>query len=372
VIPLPLAPASTPVREHPHDTVSRLLDVSTIYLEPGVRDHLRGEQILARFPDAERIEVESHWRIPGLFGNEGNVERWTRIKRTVLVLGVKKSLRIEPNGRSTDFLAPSTSNGCAMACAYCYVPRNKGYANPITVFVNIDETMASIGRHAANLGPKTEPNQVDPSLWVYDIGVNSDCSVDAALSDNVHDLVELFRTLPNAKGSFATKWVNPDLLAVDPARKMRIRFSLMPAETGKRLDVRTSPMRERIAAMAPFFDAGWEVQINFSPVVIFDGWLERYTELFREIDDTIPARVKEQLACEVIFLTHNERLHEVNLGWHPTAEDLLWTPETQEAKISQGGGRNIRYRHGYKGRMVRQFLELLERELPYCRVRYAF
>lgn len=272
----------------------------------------------------------------------------------------------------TDFLAPSTSNGCAMACAYCYVPRNKGYANPITVFVNTDEVVAAIRRHAGRLGPKLEPDQVDATHWVYDIGVNSDCSVDAAVSDNVRDLVELFRTLPNAKGSFATKFVNPALLDYDPQGKMRIRFSLMPAETGRVLDVRTTPMHERIAAMEPFHDAGWEVQINFSPVVIGDHWLERYDELFTEIDDTIPARVKARLACEVIFLTHNVGLHDVNLRWHPTAEDLLWTPGNQEAKVSQRGGRNIRYRRGYKGRKVRQFLEVLERRLPYMRVRYAF
>ncbi len=354
------------------DPAARLLDVSTIYFEPAVVGYPRGIEILDRYPNAKRLEVESHWRIPGLFGNEGNVDRWNEIKRTVLVLGVKKSVRIEPNGRSTDFLAPSTANGCAMACAYCYVPRNKGYANPISVFVNIDDIVGSIRRHAGRQGTKPEPNQVDPTLWAYDIGVNSDCSVDAALSDNVRDLVELFKGLPNAKGSFATKWVNPALLDYDPQRKMRIRFSVMPEALGRLLDVRTSPMPERIAAMAPFHDAGWEVQLNFSPVVITDDWLDRYDELFREIDDTIPERVKRDLACEVIFLTHNERLHEVNLGWHPTAEDYLWTPANQEAKVSQGGGHNVRYRTGYKGRMVRSFLELLERRMPYCRVRYAF
>ena len=371
-VSLTLTEAAPAVSRIPAGSIERLLDVSTIYHEPAALAHPRGRQIHAQFPDADLVEVESHWRIPGLFGNEGNVHRWNEIKRTVLVLGVKKSVAITANGRSTDFLAPSTANGCAMSCAYCYVPRNKGYANPISLFVNIDQITRAISRHARRLGPKAEPNQVDPSAWVYDIGVNSDCSVDAALSDNVRDLVELFRALPNAKGSFATKFVNPALLDYDPQRKMRIRFSLMPAETGRLLDVRTTPMRERIAAMTPFFDAGWEVQINFSPVVITQDWQERYDELFREIDDTLPARVKSQLACEVIFLTHNERLHEVNLGWHPTAEDLLWTPENQEAKVSQGGGHNIRYRHGYKGRMVRRFLEQLAARLPYCRVRYAF
>ena len=361
-----------PAPGRPANPALRLLDVSTIYFEPAVLEHRRGVEILERYPAATRIEVASHWRIPGLFGNEGNVERWNQIKRTVLVLGLKKSVRIEPNGRSTDFLAPSTANGCAMACAYCYVPRNKGYANPISLFVNIEDILASIRRHAGRQGTKAVPNQVDPDLWAYDIGVNSDCSVDAALSDNVRDLVDLFKTLPNAKGSFATKFVNPALLEYDPQRKTRIRFSLMPEGIGRLLDVRTSPMRERIAAMAPFHDAGWEVQLNFSPVIITEDWLERYDELFREIDDTIPQRVKRELACEVIFLTHNDRLHEVNLGWHPTAEDYLWTPANQEAKVSQGGGHNVRYRTGYKGRMVRSFLELLERRMPYCRVRYAF
>lgn len=29
------------------------------------------------------------------------------------------------------------------------------------------------------------------------------------------------------------------------------------------------------------------------------------------------------------MLTHDEDLHQVNLGWHPRAEDLLWQPELQ-------------------------------------------
>jgi DNA repair photolyase len=166
--------------------------------------------------------------------------------------------------------------------------------------------------------------------------------------------------------------VNPDLLGYDPQGKTRIRFSLMPADIARVVDVRTSPMAERIAAIDPFLDAGYEVHINLSPVIIRDGWLEAYERLFEEIDDTISERAKAQLAAEVIFLTHNERLHEVNLGWHPKAESLLWTPENQEAKVSQRGGRNVRYKSGYKGRQVAAFLELLERRMPYCRVRYAF
>jgi spore photoproduct lyase len=349
-----------------------LLDITTIYLEPAVREYTRGEEILARFPEAERIEVPSHWRIPGLHGNEGNVASWNRIKGSTLVLGVKKGMQFVPNGRSSDFLPPSIANGCAMACAYCYVPRNKGFANPITTFVNIDQISRAIERHAAKQGMKLDPSQTDPRHWVYDIGVNSDCSVDAAISDNVRDLVALFRELPNAKATFATKWVNDELLDYDPQRKTRVRFSLMPDDKARLLDVRTSPIDDRIAAIDRFVEAGYEVHLNFSPVVHYEGWETDYEALFRKVDARISPAAKSQLKAEVIFLTHNERLHEVNLGWHPRAEELLWTPQTQERKVSQMGGHNVRYRGGFKGSLVSAFTDLLSRRLPYCEVRYAF
>ena len=182
----------------------RLLDVRRLWAEPAALDTDRGRQVRSRFPDAEVIEVASHWQIPELHGNEGNLQRWVRVKSEDLVVGTKKSIATRVNGRSADFIAPSTSNGCAMACVYCYVPRRKGYANPITVFTNIEAILAHLRRHVAKQGVKPEPNQCDPAAWVYDLGENSDCSVDALVSENVTDLITAFRQMPTAKASFAT------------------------------------------------------------------------------------------------------------------------------------------------------------------------
>ena len=96
--------------------------------------------------------------------------------------------------------------------------------------------------------------------------------MDASICDNVRDLVGLFGHLPNAKGSFATKFVNRDLLSYDPQGKTRIRFSLMPEKVAKVVDVRTSPIAERIAAVNDFVQAGYEVHLNFSPVIVYEGW----------------------------------------------------------------------------------------------------
>ncbi|MFC4071545.1 spore photoproduct lyase family protein [Actinoplanes subglobosus] len=352
--------------------MGELLDIRRIYVEPAAALLPRGREILLRWPAATIVEVESHQRIPELFGDETNVRRWVRIKQEALVVGVKKTMTARPNGRSADFIAPSTANGCAMACAYCYVPRHKGYSNPITVFANIERVVAYLQRHATRQGAKPEPNECDPVSWVYDIGENSDCSVDARVSDNVRDLVELFRWLPNAKASFATKHVNRDLLEWDPQGRTRIRFSLMPPADAKVLDIRTSTVAERIAAIDDFVAAGYEVHVNLSPVVVRDGWLDDWRDLLDQLDAGIGPEARRQLAAEIIFLTHNRGLHEVNLGWHPRAEDLIWRPELQQVKRSQNGDLNVRYRTGAKGAYVRALTGLIAERTPYLRVRYAF
>ncbi len=81
----------------PVTPIERLLQVETIYVEPAAAALPRGQEVLDRFPAAALIEVPSHWQIPGLHGNEGNVADWNRIKRTQLVLGTLKAPRIRPN-----------------------------------------------------------------------------------------------------------------------------------------------------------------------------------------------------------------------------------------------------------------------------------
>ena len=114
------------------------------------------------------------------------------------------------------------------------------------------------------------------------------------------------------------------------------------------------------------------MHLNFSPVIVQEGWLDGWARLFDQIDAGIGEAAKRQLACEVIMLTHNPELHEVNLGWHPRGEELIWRPDIQEAKRSESGQANVRYRTGWKGRWVTQLTDLMAERLPYCRVRYAF
>lgn len=64
-----------------------LLAVRTIYAEPAALALPRGQQVVARWPGADVVEVPSAQRIPGLHDDAASVQRWVRTKTEVLAQG---------------------------------------------------------------------------------------------------------------------------------------------------------------------------------------------------------------------------------------------------------------------------------------------
>lgn len=170
--------------------------------------------------------------------------------------------------------------------------------------------------------------------------------------------------------SFATKYVNPKLTEYNSEGKVRIRFSLMPQDLSTRLEPNTSKIIDRIKAIDAFVDAGYDVHVNFSPVVLYKNWLQDYELLFHMLNDYVD--YKSVVKAEVIFLTHNKSKHEYNLKHNLPGEEVLWVPKLQENKISQYGGMNIRYKHDLKASFIMQFKQLHDKIIPWNTIRYIF
>ncbi|WP_207434580.1 spore photoproduct lyase family protein [Sabulibacter ruber] len=337
---------------------------STILYTPDALNE-RGKRALLTYPEAIQQEIKQHNRLPELEGNH------YQVKSNVLVLGRLKTLVCRESGRSSDFIAPSLANGCMGACAYCYVDRNKA-VNPITLFTNTEEILLAVDKHVQQQAWPKVPNQTHAQFYTYDIGCNSDVSVDASISDSVETAVHFFREHPKAFATFATKFVNPQMLTYDPQGKTRIRFSLLPRKVSKLVDVRTDSLEKRLAAINDFYQAGYDVHVNFSPVIVYEGWLDDYRELFEQLNEVVHPNLKKQMDCEVIFLTHNQWQHNINLSINPKAEDLIWAPEIQESKKSQFGGINIRYQYQLKAGWINDFRKLQQEVIPWCTIRYIF
>jgi spore photoproduct lyase len=233
---------------------------------------------------------------------------------------------------------------------------------------SVTNILTEINSHAL-FADVSKPNQTHEKFITYDIS----CNEDFALHAKYHDWKRIFKFFKESEmimGSFATKYVNYKLLDFNSEKKVRIRFSLMPQVYSDVLELNTSSIEERIKAIDQFTAAGYDVHINFSPVIVTQGWLHNYKVLFEQVNRYV--HNKDEVKAEVIFLTHNEDKHLYNVSQKLPGEHLLWSPSTQENKVSQYGGENIRYKHDLKSGYIKEWTELHDQIIPWNTIRYIF
>lgn len=279
---------------------------------------------------------------------------------------VRKTFDIRPSGRSTDFISPSFGYGCLYNCSYCYMKRHQ--PEGLTVATNINDILTSINNHCT-FAVVDKPNQTHQEYITYDISCNEDFALHLRYYPWEY-IFGFFKEHPRAMASFATKYVNEKLLTYNPEGKVRVRFSLMPQHYADLLEPETSSILNRIKAIDRFIEAGYDVHINFSPVIVHDRWLNHYEYLFKQVEEHV--KHKSLVKAEVIFLTHNQDKHKRNLIYGTKGEHLLWQPEIQENKISQYGGENIRYEHKQKAVFIREWTALHDSIIPWNTIRYIF
>lgn len=283
-----------------------------------------------------------------------------------------KNLQIKFSGRSSDYIAPSFATGCLLECLYCYMKRNTPHG--ITFYDNVDEILQAIDKHSkalVNKGLTDKPNQTDEKYITYDIS----CNEDFALHLPHHQWEKIFTFFKQhryAKATLATKIIPKKLLSYNPNGKVRIRFSLMPQRLSNLLEPKSALIIERVLAINKFIEAGYDVHINYSPVVLYVGWEKDYVELFKLVDTVVRNEYKSKVKAEVIFLTHNTLKHFHNLGIDAKAEQLLYVPHLQEEKVSQYGGTNLRYKLELKQQEIEKFKTMHKQVISWNTIRYIF
>lgn len=251
----------------------------------------------------------------------------------------------------------------------CYMRDNKPFG--LDIPKNMDDILQSVKNHSDSLAWPKDPDQTHEKYWTYDLS----CSEDLALHLKYHDfdtIFDFFVNEPKIMGSFATKFVNKNLLKYNPKGKIRIRFSLMPQEYSTILEPKTSLIIDRIKAINLFIEAGWDVHINLSPIIAKKGSSELYAELFELLNEHVKDKYKPSVKSECIFLTYSKKSYDRNLIENPEANDLCWFPEHQENKNSTYGKNRIRYKWQTKNTLVKLFTDLHKKHIPWSEIRYIF
>ena len=370
---------------------------STLFIHKDCLNSPLAQRLKASNPEHKVVSITTNTQIMKADYNLISInpkDRFKQKKRFIGLLKREAKWNIDCNGRSTDFL-PSLmmEQGCfKFGCSYCYTERN--YPNN---FLKIYNDLFSV----VNLAQRIDTNQEEMERKFFaetkkrfersrdakhnpfitiDLGCDSDAvtSNSITVSKDYHGHIvdamnQIAESTSSIMTSFATKSaeIDPFIAGCNNPRKHRIRLSLSPEHHRQVLEQNTSKTMDRLLAVNKLVDAGFEVHINLSPIVVTENFVAEYTELLSLIDSTLTSKAKQQLAYEIIFLTHSEKMFEPMKQSVPKAHDMMvngplkLVPKWNKPNV-------LSYSRQDKNQLKSIMNNLIAKITPYSRIRYMF
>ena len=299
-----------------------------VYAEKGCTGYQLGRELIDKYSamGIDIIEIDNHNKIPEL--RERPNSDFSRMKN-YLVLGIRKSLTHQKNNKTSDFLVPYTSSGCAAICLYCYLVCTYYTSAYLRVFVNREEMMDKLKR-AADKYPGS----------IFEIGSNSDLVLENTVSGNLEWTIKQFAAVDNARITLPTKFSMVDpLLELPHGHNVTIRMSLNPQEIISHVEFGTSKLLDRIEALNKLYTAGYDTGILVAPIIMADGYRQMYENLFAVMAEKLLPGIKSSVALELIYMTYGMVTKSINEEAFPGA----WNLYDKESMAFCG-----RSRYGYK------------------------
>lgn len=272
---------------------------------------------------------------------------------------ITKTLVTKDNNNSANCIAPNLIYGCFGGCvsSYCYMSRYNG--NRVFVNTNVEDIFQSVVDWEKDF--IKIPDQQDPVYTMVDISCNTDLVLmQKHLPEPLIDYLKRYDDHPRLNSTMATKY--PGLLKLDVRhfnKAPRVRVSLMPQEYSDILEPKMSSISSRILDINRLKDLGWEVHCNYSPLIFYPGWKDKYDKLFAEVK----ANAGEN-KCEVIALTNHKNQM---IRSSPEARELM--KYSSEIKNKQG---IKRYPLMHKSRLLNEFKEIYSQYFNLDTIRYIF
>jgi spore photoproduct lyase len=270
-----------------------------------------------------------------------------------------KTLITKDNNNSANCIAPNLIYGCFGGCVdtYCYMSRYNGHR--VFVNKNVDEIFNSVLKWEENF--TKVPDQQDPVYTMVDIACNTDLVLmQKHMPEQLIDYLKRYDDHPRLNSTMATKY--PKLLKLDVSnfnKFPRVRVSLMPQKYSNILEPKMQDIKSRIHDINRLKLLGWEVHINYSPLIFYPGWQDEYEKLFRMV-----SKIAGENKCEVIALTnHANQMNKAS----DKAKDLM--KRSYEVKNKSG---IMRYPIEHKTRLIQEFKDIYSKYFNLDTIRYIF
>lgn len=319
-----------------------IFEPKEIYYEKNIFSYELGKHLYEKYKDIPWVEIENHNNIPQ-FRKSPNSD-FSKLKKN-LIIGVRKTHKFVPNYKTSDFLVPYTSSGCAASCLYCYLVCHYNKCSYLRVFVNREEMMEKI----------IKTSYKNEKELTFEIGSNSDLVLENTVTENLPWTIETFAKEGRGFLTLPTKFdmVDP-ILEIDHKSKTIIRMSVNPEEIIKKVEFRTSPLLNRIDAINMLCDANYPVGLLIAPIIIIENWKERYKKLLQTLYENLSSKVKKEMFIEVIFMTYSFIHKAINNEAFPKAIELY------DKDLMTGRGRG---KYSYRNSLKNEGAEFLRTEI---------
>ena len=282
----------------------------SIYFEPNIIKYELGKQLMNKYKDVPKFEIENHNNIEEM-RNKPNKE-FANMKKN-LIIGVRKTHKFIENHKTSDFLVPYTSSGCIASCLYCYLVCNYNKCSYLRLFVNREQMLDKIIKTA---------EESDKNLN-FEIGSNSDLILENTITNNLEWTIENFRKTKKGTLTFPTKFDMVDnILNLNHEGKVTIRMSMNPEEIINRVELGTSRLENRIEAINKLAEADYNIGILIAPVIFVENWKELYLNLIQMLSSELSSKVKKKVSFEIIFMTYSYVHNKINEEAFPNAINL--------------------------------------------------
>lgn len=281
-----------------------------IYFEKDIENYQLGKELLEKYKDIPKVEIENHNAIEEMRKKEN--KEFNDMKRN-LIIGIRKTHKFVENHKVSDFLVPYTSSGCIASCMYCYLVCNYNKCAYLRLFVNREKMLDKIIKVS---------NEAEKNL-TFEIGSNSDLILENTITNNLEWTIENFKNSNKGLLTFPTKFDMVDnILNLDHQGKIIIRMSFNPEEIINKVEFGTSRLKGRIEAINKLKEAGYKVGILIAPVIFVDNWKKLYLELIERLSNELSEKVKKDVFFEIIFMTYSYVHIKINEEAFPKAITL--------------------------------------------------
>ena len=262
-----------------------------VYIEPGALEYPLGVKLKDKFENMglEIRQTTSHNQVRNIPG-ENDFQKYRNAKST-LVVGVRKTLKFDTSKPSAEYAIP-LATGCMGHCQYCYLQTTMGSKPYIRTYVNVEEIFGAAQKYMEERAP--EETRFEAACTSDIVGIDH-------LTHSLKRAIEFFGRSELGKLRFVTKYHHVDhLLDADHKGKTRFRFSINADYVIRNFEHGTSSLKERITAAAKVAEAGYPLGFIVAPIYLHEGWKEGYEEMFRILDETLPAHARNDITFELI------------------------------------------------------------------------